>query len=301
MNNKTLIIIGNGFDLFHEMPTSYYHFRNYLKTVEEGAFLERLEFLINCENLWSEFELNLALLDYDKLDDFNEKFDSEEDEEDYFDEDDDENYYNYKNHFLVRMADNLNEHFCNWIESVKLPVKPKLDKLINADFSYINFNYTKTLEEVYKIPCENVFHIHGAVGHNLLFGHNSKPEKIDLNISPNVFEAYIEEVDFREEQDDFIINEYFKHTYKDVPRIVNSNKTNFLKLKDVSNIWILGHSIGIVDIPYFKRIHEITSKNQITWNVSYYDKNNIERMKNNFKTFGIKNSKLSFFNLDEIK
>lgn len=42
-------------------------------------------------------------------------------------------------------------------------------------------------------------------------------------------------------------------------------------LYDVKHIYVLGHSLGNVDIPYFKAINEANvCPRQIHWHVSYY-------------------------------
>lgn len=75
---KTLYIIGNGFDIAHNLPTSYWHFREYLEDMHQD-FLADFEYLYNigriglsdpresertvskwkkaiCDTLWSDFE-----------------------------------------------------------------------------------------------------------------------------------------------------------------------------------------------------------------------------------------------------
>ena len=43
---KTLYIIGNGFDIAHNLPTSYWHFREYLEDMHQD-FLAEFEYLYN--------------------------------------------------------------------------------------------------------------------------------------------------------------------------------------------------------------------------------------------------------------
>lgn len=43
---KTLYIVGNGFDMAHKLPTSYWHFREYLEDMHQD-FLADFEYLYN--------------------------------------------------------------------------------------------------------------------------------------------------------------------------------------------------------------------------------------------------------------
>jgi len=59
---KKLYIIGNGFDLHHEINSSYSHFKTYFK--QNGTdFFDRIEvYFKNSNELWSSFEIELANL-----------------------------------------------------------------------------------------------------------------------------------------------------------------------------------------------------------------------------------------------
>lgn len=56
-----------------------------------------------------------------------------------------------------------------------------IEQIISLEGYYISFNYTHTLETIYKIPKEKVLHIHGEAGKkNLILGYpkgNFSPEK----------------------------------------------------------------------------------------------------------------------------
>ena len=61
----TLYIIGNGFDLFHHLPTSYQHFYQWLKLMKQDDFIKKMEELFPCKSergiqLWNDFEMALG-------------------------------------------------------------------------------------------------------------------------------------------------------------------------------------------------------------------------------------------------
>lgn len=58
--NRTLFIIGNGFDLMHGVPASYYCFRDSMGRHNE--LRNALEIYIRKEDLWADFEYNRATL-----------------------------------------------------------------------------------------------------------------------------------------------------------------------------------------------------------------------------------------------
>lgn len=69
-----LIIIGNGFDLHHELPTSYKNFRDYLaeeiilnnkntKIPRNGDLLYLLDSYFYFNHNWSDFEEKLSSID----------------------------------------------------------------------------------------------------------------------------------------------------------------------------------------------------------------------------------------------
>ena len=39
-----ILITGNGFDLFHHLPTKYQHFMSVMKTVENNQFNDKVSF-----------------------------------------------------------------------------------------------------------------------------------------------------------------------------------------------------------------------------------------------------------------
>lgn len=67
-NRKILYIIGNGFDLHHGIPSSYWQFGEYLNEYAHGIYNNVVEYLhADDDDFWSTFEENLAHLDSDSL------------------------------------------------------------------------------------------------------------------------------------------------------------------------------------------------------------------------------------------
>lgn len=56
-----LCIIGNGFDLAHGTPSSYYSFRDYVKAKDRKLF-DTIKQFIHIDDFWGDFEGNLSRL-----------------------------------------------------------------------------------------------------------------------------------------------------------------------------------------------------------------------------------------------
>lgn len=172
---KTLYIIGNGFDIHHKLPTDFKYFHNYVidnKISLKDDFEEYFSFNPN-DNSWSNFEKDLGKFDckyfFDKINNIdilheNFKLSSIYDLEDQLNQETD------------KLINQIRDAFESWIEEIDLDsADKKLSLKKNALF--LNFNYTLTLEKVYGISPDKIFHIHGDIKREkmeLIFGHNKK-------------------------------------------------------------------------------------------------------------------------------
>ncbi|NLB91748.1 MAG: hypothetical protein GX786_11095 [Clostridiales bacterium] len=182
--DAALFIIGNGFDLMHGIPSSYYNFRD---TVGRNNILRfTLENYIRTDDVWGDFENNLAYLDRemmlgtvdDWLDDFN-----------VLDEDDED--FSAADFFAAQEAavspvfiltQELPKRFRRWINGLEFNGRSKpLESILNQNARYINFNYTEFLETNYEIPQENILYIHGDRRNRngeLVLGHGHDTERV---------------------------------------------------------------------------------------------------------------------------
>ncbi|MGF0111217.1 AbiH family protein [Streptococcus sp. SGI.013] len=132
--------------------------------------------------------------------------------------------------------------------------------ILNRDSLFLNFNYTHVLEDFYGIPSENIYHIHGEIGDELVFGHNLEREDFD---NPMDVATYLSP----------LINSLVKP----VGEILNNShsKEFFDKIKDVEEIYFIGFGLRDkdgVDAPYFRKIFEVIPNVTI-----YVDEFDIER------------------------
>ena len=60
---KNLYIIGNGFDMHHDLPSGYWDFHKWLKE-KNAELVEQIDDLYDySDNLWGNFEVELGNLD----------------------------------------------------------------------------------------------------------------------------------------------------------------------------------------------------------------------------------------------
>lgn len=291
-----LFLIGNGFDLAHEMKTSYSDFRKFLKrkysltnkmidsvpeipysyTTPDGderyndsvVALAIIQILDATEgSIWRDIETNLATLDYGH---FLDSYDLSNEEED----DDDDNFFRdeyYRNEDnsreLCGALELISDYFKDWVCKIRLSKTPILDfqNLIDCDKDlFLTFNYTETLEKLYKV--KNICHIHGTKNNEIYFGHGSDYPDVN-NIQRLWFGA-----------ENSI--EYLHHCLqKDTERAYRNNFNFFKNLYYLSqsnniNIYSYGFSFSDVDRIYLENIF----RNIDTTNTVFYlnDFDNLE-------------------------
>ncbi len=271
---NTLYIIGNGFDLFHGLNTSYLGF--YCWLIEKGhmSFVSMMERIFprlienKRENLlWSDFESALGSYNLEYIHkEFGPK--KEQSEVD----------YDLQEQASVKIRptlNNINILLKEWAidRSNKIEISKETNKLqLPKESFYLSFNYTTVLEELYKIPENNVLHIHGSAmkpEDQLIVGHKTVPVGIecdDVNKKKSL---------------ELIMNEMQKF-YKQTSEIISNNSEKFDRLKDVDRVVVLGHSLSKIDMPYFNKVIE-TIKEDSHWHFSAHDVKGIANVHNLIK------------------
>jgi len=160
----TLFIIGNGFDMMHRVPSSYYNFRD---TIGKNNILRfTLETYIRKDDVWGNFEDSLAYLDREMmlstLDEWLIGFDVLDEDDDDFSAADFFADQDTATSQVYILTQELPKRFRKWINTLKPHSQSKqLESVLKVDARYINFNYTEFLETIYGVPRNNVLYIHG--------------------------------------------------------------------------------------------------------------------------------------------
>ena len=305
-----LYIIGNGFDCFHNLPTKYEDFRKYLERNDEETYRYISEtYNIQTYNttpnihiggnnnydsnllIWNNFEKALGHIDEDNLWEFannhiNYNYDN-------WSDDDNHIAQRVLKHRLTIVTNVLKKRLASWICSVNvLTAQNKLR--IDHNSLFFTFNYTKTLELYYSIPKFKINHIHGSTDnpHQIITGHNILSQK-----RSNDFD------DIRIIECEALISEALQSMHKPVEKIIESNKDYFKSLYNIKEIYIIGHSLNEIDLPYFKEIKD-NIKNNVEWVLFFKDKcdysKNLKEKKEVFRKIGIDSKKVHFKLIENI-
>lgn len=246
-----LYIIGNGFDLYHDLPSRYSDFRSWLlhkdKNHRYDEFVRVMEKIFpletNQDMLWCNFEnalgqhnARMTYVEYHA--EANNIASTYEDKE------------------MIReiktTCDAIRPNMTNWAKQIPITNKKQWFKLDEKSW-YITFNYTRVLEEVYKIPKGQICHVHGATNDSsyVVTGHNSEEDLTDRYDNPN--DQY--EQTMRQMIETF--NEQGKKPENQMEKL-----SKFLsKRPSITDVVVIGHSLDKVDMPYFKKIVELIQAN----------------------------------------
>ena len=292
---KHLYVIGNGFDIFTGLKTRYVDFRMCLEN-DYPFIYENMQAAYDLDvEWWNDFEVQLGKLDVRA---YVRKFTPpEKSQEEILKAIEErkalEEKYNLPPNLhhdspcarrLRGLLDVLQYCFEQWVENCqKMFTDPKFVQLEKDDSFFINFNYTDVLQWLYKIPEEQVLHIHGRASKHerLIFGHSSF-----LRGSGSI----------DEEQVCLELSRYEKNPYE----YINRHDELADILKDVEQVHIYGFSFSPVDEEYMDWIYLHVPK-ESQWEVSWYsaiDKERIDRFI--LENWTLKN-RLKLIRLEEIE
>lgn len=259
----TLIITGNGFDIWQGFNTGYAQFKKYyfanrerilkklhvkkrrLKADGKKLLITDAELIYGNpfdpaeldDSFWNVFESSLEYIDAECI-----------------------NYYFgkrkrdlYKMQKCINNAQEiLREAFVGWVSTLEIEDGDSGYRFGENCFC-INFNYTETLAKRFGAVYES--HIHGSAddGESIIFGHSDHPQRPTyefVQLMGRFFGLYL-------------IEEALYQTDKDV----NGN-IQFLRIDmadagvmpdKIKNVYVLGHSFGRADIGYFRYLRGLTS------------------------------------------
>ncbi|QYJ93117.1 bacteriophage abortive infection AbiH family protein [Shewanella spartinae] len=271
-----LYIIGNGFDLHHDLPTSLVGFRSHYKYSAFSRLYENGVFMMSSnqslDEHWKHLEENLANFDVDEV---------IEQASEYYDDDPHENQFIYEvENIIDALTKGLTADLNEYLSLAEIHAVMQ-DKILNLDTSarFLCFNYTNTLERIYNISPDRICYIHGklnstenpiVIGHGMEGSEYTPPPEIDISaLSEEQVEVYSESYspDY-----DYAISEahgYFKRSYKDTAACIKASSQFFQSLSDIESVIILGHSLSEIDQCYFDCVNKIARPNSQWW-ATYY-------------------------------
>lgn len=268
--SKHLYLIGNGFDIHHGINSSYRQFKDwmYKNYIEVISSVEEIYGFCD-EDWWCRFEEQLASLNAIE---FGEQMACEH-TPDLMSEQCDRTWHEAGievEQELKNLYSNLRVCFRDWIRQLNSPSKDKIIKIEKSYSVFINFNYTKTLEDLYGIDPKKVLHIHGCIGKDekFILGHGKSEEELWQMNKDNTSVTLIElsENDEMELFDDKVDDGHELHEQlaisaaitgvasqrKPVDELIKRYMPFFETIKSVEYVHVYGLSMSDIDMPYFK-------------------------------------------------
>lgn len=265
-SKDTLIVIGNGFDIWQDLDTQYCHFRAYYMA-HRDEILKKLgikKFVVIDENgnrsafsdveliygdpfdpaeldgeFWNTFETSLAQIDVERIN--------------YF--------FGKEKHELKRMKKSihnasriLREAFYDWISSIVIEeTDPGYD--FGEHCIFINFNYTDTLRKRFHVQESDDFHIHGDASdkESMIFGHAAHPQTPMEELAG--FRGRFQGLSLLEQ----LLYETDKHVEDNICMLSLFLGLHGVNPENIKDIYVLGHSMGRPDLDYFRFLLRATS------------------------------------------
>lgn len=278
-----LYIIGNGFDRAHKLPTGYKDFAKYLAESKKEEY-QRIGLLYNhCDEswLWKDYEANLSNIDIDGC--VEERID----------------YWNsLSRHEIENLFDSLYQDlqqlFHDWINTISVEGCVKSLEISPVDY-YITFNYTNLLENKYNIPRSHLCYIHNDTTNQPylrpIIGHGDDYRQIEKRVL--LHQEKVTDIVKRhgkpgwcEDEEayvDFILK-CFQELIGSLKKLpsnnISYNADYFTMLNGMRffDVYIWGHSLSDVDIPYFEKFLSLESVKYAKWYISYHGDKEREKL-----------------------
>ena len=292
---KNLYIIGNGFDQHHDIQCSFLNFMEWIKENDASLFFKLTQVYNSAweYNWWRDFENSLAQLNINYYANMKGNlFDPE-----YIKEGSIEVKTEFASRKVIEEFDSikksLRHDFQEWLyQAYSNCSKDKEIQFPNEDSIFLTFNYTKTLEEIYKIDAKHVYHIHGVIDDkdSMIVGHGLRLEELndilerqkqrmgEVQIKKSNLMTRLQLITPKhiELAASSSLDSIFS-LKKDVEGCIEKNKSFFDEILDVQRIYVYGFSFSPIDMPYLEKIIRRT-KPGTHWVISWYSQDDKRRI-----------------------
>lgn len=273
---RNLVIIGNGFDRWNDLPTSYDNFKKYYaehidKTMDAlGIDKEIITAPDGTEKIITPVELVYGdPFAPDKLP--SEFFWNFETSLDQLDDQQLNLYYGRSKEGIHSLKETVKQAqtilrrlFSSWVLELNITAEDS-GRYFKNDCFFVNFNYTDTLEKRFGVNEEDVYYIHGDARHpeSIVFGHATHPETAFRElIEQHFIRPLFPEAGLPRLEGLYTIEEALYQTDKHVADHIDLMCRAFVDagiyIEEIENIYVLGHSFGDPDVEYFDYIDKVT-------------------------------------------
>ena len=293
---KNLYIIGNGFDQYHDIPCGFPFFMNWVKEHDVALFIRLIQEYEHAwdPEWWSDFENSLARLNFSIYANIKGNlFDPEYINDGSIDEKTDYASRKVIEEFSA-IKESLRMSFQKWLFEAygKLNIDKKIP-LQGEDSVFLSFNYTRTLEDIYGIKPEQIFHIHGIIDDldSMIVGHGlgltelndilerQKPRVLGevINKKFNLMTRLQLVTPRDKELATASALESIYSLKKDIDGCIKNNIQFFDVILDVKRIFVYGFSFSSIYMPYLEKIIRRT-KPETHWVISWYSQDDKRRI-----------------------
>lgn len=314
-NDRVLYVIGNGFDLLHGVPSSYYGFRDFLGKHNELRFF--LEQFLTVEDIWTDFENALAHFDIKAMcgefsvDNWMDQFDA-------YEKDAGGSAFfmaaETAANPILSVANELHHRLRMWVESLSVETPDRPLRNIFRDGKVLCFNYTEFVETLYGVSEKNICYIHGCrrkkkgqPNQTLVLGHmpgaSDGAYEFDEDGSVKTRDPYRRfMLKAAQEQALYYVTECDEMLTKNSGEIIAAHEAFFADLNQIEKIIVIGHSLAPVDEVYFTEIASRLSNFKGTqWFFGCYGLNDLRRLERMLAVLGLERSAVSVFRTDDIR
>lgn len=318
-----LYICGNGFDLHHGFKTGYRDYCDYLLEHHSHAFraFEDFQYLdMSVSDKWSDLEQSLTINYEECIDDAIDEYYPD------LNDDSDSRWYGIDIDLEEQtkfIFDFTGRYFMEWLTNIDFS-SPKDEIHLNGSDLYITFNYTSILEQVYKIPPDNIFHIHGHIDLvNVrdilnwftpsfstieeaeiteqvrvdLINNDTVKRQIQFGSVGNNIEVIKKEIEEKYGHNDFYtvsIEPGIEHIIGFCDAASKNLEKNYAALKSfisskgIDEVIVMGHSIMGVDFPYYSNVIVPVLKD-LRWIFYWHSKDDRDKIDIFIRQFSLKN------------
>lgn len=289
-NNNYCVIVGNGFDVGHGLPSRYSDFKEWLRNRDQPLydFLER--YIDVSGEWWNEFEKNLSEFDIPRLIKETPLVNSPR-------------IPNVPPSFshpaswrLDAIRKKISERFTEWIKGIEVKTVKQIIDLPDASL-YISFNYTDTLERVYGIDTERILYIHGKAlrDDKLIFGHGKNhfllESDVMLKYGLHRSEDFLTAGSFGDAE--YELSQHISYWEKrPYDQLIRYNEILHPAVMAVHIACVYGLSFSEVDYPYIEWIARHNPN--IQWKASWHTEEDKNHIRNTFEVLNVRDYELFY-------
>jgi len=286
-----LYIIGNGFDLHHEIKSSYLSYREWLKDNDQETLNEINEIYGHPSDPWwksfeesltvfkKEFTTSIGAMTEGQLIRELDSIDSDVFDEDFI------KYGHLDKPYLIRrcaevkairLVNKIKKSFSEWVNDIDIDKPASRVFKINPEENLLAlvFNYTRSFEKIYGIDYALVNHIHGKVIDNeddsdwynpqeFIIGHGLSMDDIMARDGENPTADYSCFSHNETKGEDSVAHlecySAIEDIRKPVDDLITSNVNFWDSLHEVNTVVVAGMSFSKIDEKYFQEVYRNVS------------------------------------------